>query len=253
MSDGKETSAPDQVIIDVVANSPPAADAGPDETVVEGSTVELDGTGSSDADGGDVLAFSWSGPVALNGSTSATPSFTAPAVGPGGTTLAFVLTVTDDDAVNPLSHSDQVLITVQDANDPPVCTRARAACPDSKIKSSNGCTIWPPNHKMLKINITGVSDSDNQTLSILLTSVTQDEPVNSLENGDTSPDAIVSGDSVLIRAERSGAGNGRVYAVSFVADDGDGGVCSGIVSVGVPHDRTDVPVDDGQAYDSTQP
>ncbi|MDX1449390.1 MAG: ATP-binding protein, partial [Acidimicrobiia bacterium] len=45
-------------------NRPPVADAGPDQTVLVGDTVTLDGSGSSDADG-DALGFEWSllGPI----------------------------------------------------------------------------------------------------------------------------------------------------------------------------------------------
>jgi hypothetical protein len=39
----------------------------------------------------------------------------------------------------------------------------------------------------------------------------------------------------MLRAERSGKGNGRVYQVDFTADDGQGGSCTGSVNVGVPH------------------
>ena len=77
-------------------------------------------------------------------------------------------------------------------------------------------------------------------------------------DGDTSPDAIIQAgspaDSVLIRAERTGLGgaqeNGRVYVVNFTASDGFES-CTGSVSIGVPHDRKDTPVDDGQTVDST--
>jgi hypothetical protein len=56
-----------------------------------------------------------------------------------------------------------------------------------------------------------------------------------------------------VRAERAGGGNGRVYHIFFTASDGNGGSCSGIVNVGVPHDlgRGRVPVDGGALYDST--
>ena len=43
------------------------------------------------------------------------------------------------------------------------------------------------------------------------TPVTQDEPVNGLGDGDTGPDAVTLSDGILLRAERSGTGDGRVY------------------------------------------
>jgi hypothetical protein len=43
------------------------------------------------------------------------------------------------------------------------------------------------------------------------TAVTQSEPLNGLGDGDTSPDAVLQGDSVLLRAERSGLGTGQRY------------------------------------------
>ena len=56
-----------------------------------------------------------------------------------------------------------------------------------------------------------------------------------------------------VRAERAGPGNGRVYQIGFTAYDGCDGYCSGEIKVGVPHDKKDVPVDDGAVYDSTAP
>lgn len=264
VDDGKEISTPaDEVVITVVANSLPVADAGLDQTVDEGSLVNLDGTTSSDPDGGDTLTFDWSEPVMLNDDTSPTPSFTAPFAGPGGRILAFDLVVTDDDPINPKSSNpDQVIINVRNINDPPSCDLAQAVCPDSKIKGNDSCMLWPPNHKLIAVNIEGVMDEDSRynDVTLQITGVTQDEPVNGGGDGDTSPDAIIQvgspADSVLIRAERTGLGgaqeNGRVYVVSFTASDGVES-CTGSVSIGVPHDRKDTPVDDGQSIDSTQP
>ena len=77
-------------------------------------------------------------------------------------------------------------------------------------------------------------------------------------DGDTSPDGMgVNTSTAEIRAERSGtekeSGNGRVYHISYTADDGNGGTCTGTVYVGVPHDKKDDPYDDGPLYDSTVP
>jgi LmbE family N-acetylglucosaminyl deacetylase len=79
-------------------NQPPSANAGPDQTVAGSSTVQLNGTGSSDPENA-TLTYSWtqtSGPaVILNGATTATPSFTAPAATAAAQLLRFQLTVSD--------------------------------------------------------------------------------------------------------------------------------------------------------------
>ncbi len=58
VNDGTIDSAPDVVVI-ATGNSPPVADAGPDQTVFVTNSVTLDGSGSSDADS-DLLTFQWS-------------------------------------------------------------------------------------------------------------------------------------------------------------------------------------------------
>jgi hypothetical protein len=162
-------------------------------------------------------------------------------VEPGGDTVVLRLVVSDTELQ---SVPDDVTISVQNLNDPPNCTLAQASL----------TSLWPPNHQIVSVGITGVTDPDNE-VAITITGVTQDEPVNGLGDGDTSPDAVLQGSTVLLRAERSGTGNGRVYGVQFTADDGQGGMCSGVVTVGVPKSmKPGTPIiDDGQLYDSTQP
>ena len=90
-------------------------------------------------------------------------------------------------------------------------------------------------------------------MQITFTSVTQDEPVNGLGDGDTSPDAAVSGNQILLRAERAGTGNGRVYVVPFTAANTDGASCSGSVKVSVPHSKKDPAIEGAQLYNSFAP
>jgi len=58
VNDGTTDSDPDTVTISTM-NSKPIADAGPDQTVNVNNTVNLDGSGSTDADG-DALTYQWS-------------------------------------------------------------------------------------------------------------------------------------------------------------------------------------------------
>jgi len=224
-------------------NQPPVADAGLDQTKNENTLVTLDGSGSLDPDL-DALSYSWSqtgGPgVSLTGANTVSPTFTAPNVAAGGAFLTFQLVVRDGQAS---SVADTVRIAVVNVNDPPVCSLAQA--------SPN--LLWPPNHTMTQVSIVGLTDPQNQTLTITYPKVTQDEPINGLGDGDTSPDAAESGNDILLRAERSGNGNGRVYVVQFTATNSDGDRCSGTVKVTVPHNKKDPAVEGSQLHNSFGP
>jgi hypothetical protein len=144
---------------------------------------------------------------------------------------------------NCASSSFQLMVPLAPANQPPVCTLAQAS----------PALLWPPNHKLAAVSIVGVSDPDGDPVSLTITAITQDEPTNGLGDGDTCPDGFGVGQSqAQVRAERSGLGNGRVYRIAFTASDGKGGSCTGSVTVGVPHDRKDTPIDDGQRHDATR-
>lgn len=131
-------------------------------------------------------------------------------------------------------------------NVPPSCDQA-VASPD---------TLWPPNHKFENINIEGVIDVDQDAVLVTITGITQDEPVESISSGSTSPDGKGVGTAFAqVRAERDGTGDGRVYAIHFKAADSAGNECTGVVNTSsVVHDQSNrsLPaIDNGQVYDST--
>jgi 6-phosphogluconolactonase len=130
------------------------------------------------------------------------------------------------------------------SNRPPDCSLARPSI----------ASIWPPNHGMVTVNVLGVTDPEGASVSVTIESIRQDEPVDSTGDGAFAPDGFGVGTALArLRADRTGAGNGRVYHVGFGAQDGSNGSCSGVVRIEVPHDRGSAAVDDGALHDSTTP
>lgn len=143
------------------------------------------------------------------------------------------------------------VLCCRDPNEPPDCSKAEA----------DPSALWPPNHKLVAVQIAGVTDPDpGDSVTIAITSIFQDEPVNTIGDGNTAPDADGVGTATAhVRAERTGSkqvpGDGRVYHVGFTATDGAGASCSGTVTVCVPHDQGQgsACIDGGPLYDSTAP
>ncbi|MEW6038785.1 MAG: PKD domain-containing protein [Pseudomonadota bacterium] len=152
----------DEELIDVTvvpsnaANQPPIADAGEAQTVREGASVHLDGSGSYDPEG-SALTFAWSNvsagepcnAVALDNNASPAPSFTAPLVGQTVHTCTFSLTVTDDKGL--ASAPSSVNVTVENTNHPPVANAG------ANLTVHTGDTV--------NLNGNGSSDPDGDSLT----------------------------------------------------------------------------------------
>jgi hypothetical protein len=208
---------------DARVSSPPVANAGPDQTLEcqggGGATVDLDGSGSRDADC-DVMRYAWTGPFgSANGQK---PTVFAP-LGPNVVSL-----VVDD----PWSSSspDTTQITVRDTQ------------PPSLQVTLTPTVLWSPDHRLVRIDATiSVTDScGDAPPQVVLTSIISDQPDNGVADGDTDDDiqddAIGFLDqSFLVRAERAGNDPlGRTYTVTYTATDASGNKTQTSATVHVP-------------------
>jgi putative Ig domain-containing protein len=161
--------------------------------------------------------------------------------------LAQPVTITVRDTQNGLTRTKSFTWTIL-TNRAPVCSAATVT-PQQ---------LWPPNHQFVPFMIKNVIDPDGDHVTLTITAITQDQPVDGRGDGNTPFDAIGVGFSTgAVRAERSGdlrAGDdGRLYQIDFTASDGKaGGSCSGTVYIGVPHDQGQftLPTDNGCRWDS---
>ncbi|MGY4829032.1 PKD domain-containing protein [Sphaerotilaceae bacterium SBD11-9] len=143
VGDGVLSSSPDTIIVST-QNSRPVADAGTPQAVETGSTVQLNGSGSRDADG-NALTYSWSlttrpagSAAVLANATSINPSFVADLAG----SYVAQLIVSDGSLA---SAPVTVLITVTTTNRAP--TAAASATPSTVNVGSS-------------VSLSGVGSSD---------------------------------------------------------------------------------------------
>ncbi|MDX6422655.1 MAG: hypothetical protein QOI67_126, partial [Gaiellaceae bacterium] len=178
--------------------------------------------------------------------SGATQVFTIVVTAGSGNTVVNVATI-DGNQDDPVLANNVATVTTQ-INHNPVCTAATTGLG----------LLWPPNHKLVNGQIAGVTDVDpGDVITLAISGITQDEPVNDEADGNTSPDATIGSNGAFkVRAERSGQGDGRVYRVAFSASDGEGGDCAGSLRIGVPHDQggQPAPIDSAPpSYNSLTP
>ena len=177
--------------------------------------------------------------LAAGETTTATVRLFPPLLTPPFTAVAVSLTAAG--STTEVSNSASRILTVAAANAAPVCSAA----------SARPAIIRSVNHKMVPVSIVGVTDADNDPVTITITSITQNEPIKG-GGGSRGVDATGVGQAIAqLRAERSGKGNGRLYRINFDAADGKGGSCSGSVTVQVPHDNRASAWESDRLYSST--
>jgi len=170
-------------------NEPPVANAGSNQTVDEGVTVTLNGSGSTDPDGG-IASYSWQqtgGPaVTLSSTTAASPTFTSPDVTEGGASLAFRLTVTDNGG---LTSTDTCIVNVTWDNEPPVAN----AGSDQTVAEGVTVTLSGSGSTDPDNGIASYSWTQTSGPSVTMSSTTAASPTF------TSPDVTEGGASLTFR------------------------------------------------------
>jgi hypothetical protein len=112
--------------------------------------------------------------------------------------------------------------------------------------------LWPSNHRYETLSLADCVrdlcelDLDVNAVGTIL-SIYSDEPEDAASDGNTVQDIVIlSNSTFMVRAERQGGGNGRVYGVTFEISDSAGNTTVDTCLIGVPHDASGgVPVDEG--------
>ncbi|HET8946721.1 MAG TPA: right-handed parallel beta-helix repeat-containing protein [Candidatus Polarisedimenticolia bacterium] len=106
-------------------------------------------------------------------------------------------------------------------------------------------SLWPPNHEMVPVKVTwqtGDACDPNPVVTLNLATSSEPDDVPGIGDGDTTGDieGAEPGSAVRnpsLRAERAGAGSGRVYQLIYGVTDGSGNTARAVAVVTVPHDQ----------------
>jgi len=220
-------------------NTPPTCDAGGPYMVTVGAdtmTVELDGSDSADADG-DTLTYLWTMDFEGGAFDDAT------AVNP-------VLTLTGNTLC---ADSLMVHLMVKDSADSSQCEAAiildDQRAPIIEVRDEP-IALWPPNHKYHTITPDMVFEMAEDACgnpidlsSVEVVSVSSDEPENHQGDGNTMDDIVIDcPNQVMLRAERMGGNQGRVYTIHYRVTGENDVSTDAEFKVVVPHDSSGRPV-----------
>jgi len=227
------TITSDNMILTIDNSAPHSAPSG--AGVYEINSAVVLGGFVSDFDG-DTLEYKWiensyvihssSIESILGGSPVELPAYTVSNLGIGTHTISLEV----NDGINQ-SVIREIIVDIVDTGEPTLAP------------VSNQLILWPPNHKMADILIESNASDDSGLPVALSVTVSSDEPINGLGDGDMTPDwtqPVINQETGVImlqlRAERSGSGNGREYTIAITATDQSGNSSTVNMKVVVPHD-----------------
>lgn len=185
---------------------------------------------------------------ATDACSTPTLSHDAPALFPFGCPPAGTVTNVTFTAVDACGNAGQASSSVAVVDTTPPSVSATVALD----------TLWPPNHALVDVGLAVVaSDACSPDAPLISVGVSSDEhPAHEPGAGGPAhcPDAVVTaGQGVLVRAERSGAGDGRVVRIVVTATDSCGNAAQAEAFVSVPSSQgaKGAAVDSGQVHDAT--
>lgn len=113
-----------------------------------------------------------------------------------------------------------------------------------EVTLASPLSLWPPNHKYATITLDDcvqsiVDQCDGALLAqARITAVTSEELEVAPGSGNTTDDVVIVGDqTVKLRGERNGRGDGREYSIEFTVADSQGNTTDATCIVEVGHSR----------------
>jgi hypothetical protein len=102
--------------------------------------------------------------------------------------------------------------------------------------SANPGILWPPNGKMVRVQIVVVAKDNVGVVSSKIISVASNESAESFRSGNKAgPNWLITGSLTLaLRAERTGTTGGRIYDIAVECSDAAGNTSIGHTQVRVP-------------------
>lgn len=133
--------------------------------------------------------------------------------------------------------------------------------PPALTVSATPSSLWPPNHRMVSVQpVLQIADRCDPSPTVRLLYARSSEPDDAPGGGDGSTTGDIQNDAaagpagaILLRAERSAGGPGRIYELGYAVTDASGNSASALTLVTVPRDLGQGPEPIHLSLDRTDP